>query len=135
PGRAPLPGLREAAAPAHGPRVRARRLLLGRGRQPPEGPGAGRRAGQRAQVLPCPRPRQRRRRRVLAVPQGRRSGGLLLRLLVQLPAARVRAPRARRRDPPSAGLPVSVAPERAPERPADTVADRLERLWSHRLGL
>lgn len=31
---------------------------------------------------------------------------------------------------------MSVAPERAPQqRPAETVADRLERLWSHRLGL
>ncbi len=108
-GPAAVPGLREAVAGArHRPLPRGR-VLHGRGRQHPEGARAEGGPGLGRALLPGARRRRRGDDHVLPLRRGRRPRRVLLRLLVQLRAARVRAPRAGRRDPPAVGLPVTGA--------------------------
>ena len=97
---------------AYEKRLRARRstataprLLLGRGREPPEGARPEGRPAQRAQLLRARSTRRARAtRHVLALRARRRPGALLLRQLFNYQPARLRAARARGRDPPPARL-------------------------------
>ena len=109
-GRAAVPGLREAAAGARRrpvPRGGYCTVVVG-STQKERGLAAGLRSAER--YYPALGDASARDGDVLALRRGRRPRRVLLRLLVQLRAARVRAAGTRGGDPPAVGLPVTALP-------------------------
>ena len=86
------------------------RLLLRRRREHAEGARAEGRAAVVGALLPGARRRERGDGHVLALRRGRRPGRVLLRLLVQLRAARLPAPRAGGGDPPPRATAIPAEP-------------------------
>ena len=103
-GPAPVPGLREAAARPPDRALPAQGLLLGDRRLDPEAARAEGGAPQLAQLLPGARRGERGDRALLAVRARIGRGRILLRQLLQLPPARLRAAGPGRRDPSAARL-------------------------------